>query len=88
MDASTFTLLDDSLTVSLYPTARRLGTLVGYGDAVMATILKAFFLPFEFASYGLPALAYGNGYSLFIPMIKQLVLLPSIDSQVDECRAE
>ena len=57
VDAAAFALIEDSLPVSLYPTARRLGMLVGDGDPVVAAIWKAFFLPFEFASYGLPALS-------------------------------
>ena len=57
VDGALFTLVDDSLPVSLYPTARHLGILVGYGDAVVAAIWKVLFIPFEFASFGLPALS-------------------------------
>ena len=57
VDAAAFTLLDDSLPVSLYPNARRLGILEGDGEVVLGWIWKILFLPFEFISYALPILS-------------------------------
>ena len=57
VDAAVFTLIDDSLPVSLYATSRGLGISVGDGDLVAGVILKGVFLALEFASYGLPTLS-------------------------------
>ena len=67
LDATVLTLIYDSLPLSLYPTAKRLG-LVG-GAAVPDIVWQILFLPAEFVSYLLPILSTIFACQLYLTTI-------------------